>query len=157
MVVKASTKPWPRQLGSSILRALPPRSQVRSSQVGPVASSTSGVSRHASPPSFRREALSGRPRWGSTNSPAVRHVGPGHAESRQGGGRIWTALLRTASDRRYVVGRYPTYSAPGFRAGRAARRCRCHGLDGGARLSKHRRIVDTEWWKREGRGSVRPT
>ena len=28
VVVKASTKPWPRQLGSSILRALPPRSQV---------------------------------------------------------------------------------------------------------------------------------
>ena len=27
MVVKASTKPWPRQLGSSIIRALPPLSQ----------------------------------------------------------------------------------------------------------------------------------
>ena len=60
MVVKASTKPWPRRLGSSILRALPPRSQVKSSQVGPVTSSTSGVSRHASPPSSE-EALVGGP------------------------------------------------------------------------------------------------
>ena len=33
MVVKASTKPWPRRLGSSIIRALPPRSQDPPSQV----------------------------------------------------------------------------------------------------------------------------
>ena len=59
MVVKASTKPWPRRLGSSILRALPPRSQVESSQVGPVTSSTSGVSRHASPPSSEEALVDG--------------------------------------------------------------------------------------------------
>ena len=29
MVVKASTKPWPRQLGSSIVRALPPLGHFR--------------------------------------------------------------------------------------------------------------------------------
>ena len=34
MVVKASTKPWPRQLGSSIIRALPPRSQAGQARSG---------------------------------------------------------------------------------------------------------------------------
>ena len=33
--VKASTKPWPRQLGSSIMRALPPQSQAGPGQVSP--------------------------------------------------------------------------------------------------------------------------
>ena len=38
MVVKASTKPWPRQLGSSIMRALPPQSQAGPGQVKSVRS-----------------------------------------------------------------------------------------------------------------------
>ena len=38
MVVKASTKPWPRQLGSSIIRALPPLGQARQAKSGLVRS-----------------------------------------------------------------------------------------------------------------------
>ena len=174
MVVKASTKPYrPRRLGSSIIRALPPRSQVKSSQVkssqvchlqitrgppwdapGPCLAHAPRRGAHPSPPengtprdtharprpavsrwsvSVRRvraaagahtcaarvksgQARSGQAETGQkikSNGPlALKNtVTSGQATPSHVRGRsLWNALLRTAPDRRHMVGRYPTYS-----------------------------------------------